>query len=74
MAAYGVGSNIVQVVIIPAFGLSMAISVLAGQNIGAGNVERAAASLGASRLSATGSAIKPGSSICRLTACFSRST
>ncbi|MES2292763.1 MAG: MATE family efflux transporter [Pseudomonadota bacterium] len=42
MAAYGVGSNIVQVVIIPAFGLSMAISVLAGQNIGAGNVERAA--------------------------------
>ena len=42
VAAYGVGSNIVQVVIIPAFGLSMAISVLAGQNIGAGNIERAA--------------------------------
>ena len=42
MAAYGVGSNILQVVIIPAFGLSMAISTLAGQNIGAGNVERAA--------------------------------
>ncbi len=42
MAAYGVGSNIVQVVIIPAFGLSMAISVLVGQNIGAGNIERAA--------------------------------
>jgi putative MATE family efflux protein len=42
LAAYGVGSNILQVVIIPAFGLSMAISVLAGQNIGAGNVERAA--------------------------------
>jgi putative MATE family efflux protein len=42
MAAYGVGSNILQVVIIPAFGLSMAISVLAGQNIGAGNIERAA--------------------------------
>ena len=42
MAAYGVGSNILQVVIIPAFGLSMAISILAGQNIGAGNVERAA--------------------------------
>ena len=42
MAAYGVGSNILQVVIIPAFGLSMAISTLAGQNIGAGNIERAA--------------------------------
>jgi putative MATE family efflux protein len=41
MAAYGVGSNILQVVIIPAFGLSMAISTLAGQNIGAGNIERA---------------------------------
>jgi putative MATE family efflux protein len=42
LAAYGVGSNILQVVIIPAFGLSMAVSVLAGQNIGAGNAERAA--------------------------------
>jgi putative MATE family efflux protein len=42
MAAYGVGSNIMQVVIIPAFGLSMAISALAGQNIGAGNIDRAA--------------------------------
>jgi len=42
MAAYGVGSNILQVTIIPAFGLSMAISTLAGQNIGAGNVDRAA--------------------------------
>ena len=41
VAAYGVGSNIVQVVIIPAFGLAMAISVLVGQNIGAGNIERA---------------------------------
>ena len=41
MAAYGVGSNIMQMVIIPAFGLSMAISTLAGQNIGAGNIERA---------------------------------
>ena len=42
LAAYGVGSNILQVVIIPAFGLSMAISTLVGQNIGAGNIERAA--------------------------------
>jgi putative MATE family efflux protein len=42
LAAYGVGSNIIQVVIIPAMGLSMAIAALVGQNIGAGNVERAA--------------------------------
>jgi putative MATE family efflux protein len=42
MAAYGVGSTILQVVMIPAMGLSMAISTLVGQNIGAGNVERAA--------------------------------
>ncbi len=41
-AAYGVGVNIVQVVMIPAFGLSMAISALVGQKIGAGQVERAA--------------------------------
>lgn len=43
LAAYGVGSNVLQVVIIPAFGLSMAVSALVGQNIGAGNIERAAA-------------------------------
>ena len=42
MAAYGVGMNIIQVVIIPAFGLSMAISVIAGQSMGAGNIRRAA--------------------------------
>ena len=42
MAAWGVGSNVLQVVIIPAFGLSMAISTVAGQNIGAGKIERAA--------------------------------
>ncbi|HET6765695.1 MAG TPA: MATE family efflux transporter [Longimicrobiaceae bacterium] len=41
VAAYGVGSTILQVVMIPAMGLSMAISTLVGQNIGAGNVERA---------------------------------
>ncbi len=41
-AAYGVGVNIVQVVMIPAFGLSMAISALVGQNIGAGQIDRAA--------------------------------
>jgi putative MATE family efflux protein len=49
VAIYGAGSNILQVVLIPALGLSMAISTLAGQNIGAGNIPRAAeaAKLGA---------------------------
>lgn len=42
IAAYGVGSTILQIVMIPAFGLSMAVSALVGQNIGAGNIERAA--------------------------------
>jgi putative MATE family efflux protein len=41
LAAYGVGSTILQVVTIPAMGLSMAVSTLVGQNIGAGNVARA---------------------------------
>jgi len=43
LAAYGVGANVLQVVMIPAMGLSMAISTLVGQNIGAGNINRAAA-------------------------------
>jgi Na+-driven multidrug efflux pump len=42
VASYGAGSNLLQVVMIPALGLSMAISTLVGQNIGAGNMERAA--------------------------------
>jgi putative MATE family efflux protein len=42
MASYGVGSTILQVVMIPGMGLAMAVSALVGQNIGAGNVERAA--------------------------------
>ncbi len=42
LAAYGVGTNIVQVMIVPAMGLSMAVSSLVGQNIGAGNIDRAA--------------------------------
>jgi putative MATE family efflux protein len=41
LAAYGVGSTILQVVMIPAMGLSMAVSALVGQNIGAGNLPRA---------------------------------
>jgi len=42
IAAYGVGSNVLQVVTIPVMGMSMAVSTLVGQNIGAGNIERAA--------------------------------
>jgi putative MATE family efflux protein len=42
IAAYGVGSNVLQVVTIPAMGLSQAVSTLVGQNIGAGNIDRAA--------------------------------
>ena len=42
IAAYGVGSNVVQVVMIPAMGLSVAVATLVGQNIGAGNLHRAA--------------------------------
>jgi putative MATE family efflux protein len=41
IAAYGVGSTILQVVTIPAMGMSLAVSTLVGQNIGAGNWERA---------------------------------
>lgn len=41
LAAYGVGSTVLQVVMIPAMGLSMAVSALVGQNIGAGNMDRA---------------------------------
>jgi putative MATE family efflux protein len=49
IAAYGVGSNVLQVVTIPAMGLSMAVSTLVGQNMGAGKIDRAArvAKLGA---------------------------
>jgi Na+-driven multidrug efflux pump len=43
LAAEGVASNVLQVVMIPAMGLSMAVSTLVGQNIGARNIERAAA-------------------------------
>ena len=41
LAAYGVGSNVLQVVTIPALGLSTAAASLVGQNIGAGQIERA---------------------------------
>jgi putative MATE family efflux protein len=42
LAAYGIGSNLLQVVTIPALGLSTAAAALVGQNIGAGHVDRAA--------------------------------
>ncbi|MBV9420063.1 MAG: MATE family efflux transporter [Alphaproteobacteria bacterium] len=42
-AAYGVGGNLMQFVVIPAMGFSMATSTLVGQNIGAGNMKRAEA-------------------------------
>lgn len=41
IASYGVGTNVVNVVVIPAMGLAMATSTLVGQNIGAGNIARA---------------------------------
>ncbi len=41
MASYGVGTNVLKFVVIPAMGFSMATSTLVGQNIGAGNIARA---------------------------------
>ncbi|HSC60530.1 MAG TPA: MATE family efflux transporter [Rhizomicrobium sp.] len=41
MASFGVATNVINVVVIPAMGFSMATSTLVGQNIGAGNVQRA---------------------------------
>lgn len=41
IASYGAGSNIIQLIIIVSIGLSAATAALAGQNIGAGNIERA---------------------------------
>jgi len=41
LAAYGVGSNILQFVTIPAMGLSQAVSTLVSQNMGARNLQRA---------------------------------
>lgn len=41
VASYGAGSNIIQLIIILSLGLAAATATLAGQNIGAGNVDRA---------------------------------
>jgi len=40
-ASFGVGMNILNVVIVPAMGFSMATATLVGQNIGSGNIPRA---------------------------------
>jgi putative MATE family efflux protein len=42
LAGYGVGSNILLFATIPAMGLSQAVSTLVSQNMGAGNLQRAA--------------------------------
>jgi putative MATE family efflux protein len=42
LAGYGIGSNILQFVTIPAMGLSQAVSTLVSQNMGAANPKRAA--------------------------------
>jgi putative MATE family efflux protein len=41
LAGYGVGTNILQFVTIPAWGMSQAVSTLVSQNMGAGNLQRA---------------------------------
>jgi Na+-driven multidrug efflux pump len=41
IAAYGIGSKILMMVLIPGMGLSMAVMTFAGQNIGAKKIERA---------------------------------
>ena len=41
LAAYGIGSNVLMVVTIPAMGLSTAAAALVGQSIGGGQIERA---------------------------------
>jgi putative MATE family efflux protein len=41
LASYGIGSNVLQVVIIPTLGLSLSVSTLVGQNLGAKNIDKA---------------------------------
>lgn len=41
VASYGIGGRMLSFIIIPAIGLSMAVSTLVGQNIGAGKMDRA---------------------------------
>jgi putative MATE family efflux protein len=42
LAAYGIGSNILMFITIPAMGMSQAVSTLVSQNMGARNIQRAA--------------------------------
>ena len=44
-AAYGVGHRIIHLVMVPAFGLTRAVATSVGQNLGAGNVDRAGQSV-----------------------------
>lgn len=41
VAAYGIGSRVLSLVIVPALGLAIATTTLVGQNIGAGKIKRA---------------------------------
>src|SRR5690606_20702611 len=41
VAAYGIGSRILSLVIVPALGLAIATTALVGQNVGAGKIARA---------------------------------
>lgn len=41
VAAYGIGSRILSLVIVPALGLAIATTALVGQNVGAGKIDRA---------------------------------
>lgn len=41
VAAYGIGSRILSLVIVPALGLAIATTTLVGQNVGAGKIKRA---------------------------------
>lgn len=41
IAAYGVGSNVLDIILIPATGISLATSTMVAQNIGAGKINRA---------------------------------
>lgn len=63
IAAYGIGMRVLTFAIIPAFGISMAASVLVGQSLGAGEryraerITRASALLGIGVLGTAGAAI-----------------
>ena len=41
VAAYGIGSRVLSLIIVPALGLAIATTTLVGQNIGAGKIKRA---------------------------------